>query len=133
MAITNLTGPKINPYEMISKVAQGALAENSFVKVGTAADQVIPVAGTGNENAYGFVDRAVADAVYCNVLQSGNKVHVLADGAITKGMILVTGKSPLYVKDGTAQAVRNQVGIADSTAADEETVEVTLKFISERT
>lgn len=134
MARTNKTGPKTDPYAMISKQAEGALAENSFVKQGTTQDEVQPIATSGNEKAIGFVDVAVADNVMASVLISGNIVDCIAEGTIAADDILITGNGVGKVKvSAGTEDPRNQVGRALHDATEGQRIEVALNFIVERT
>lgn len=102
MASTIRTGPKTNPYAMYSKQAEGALAENSFVKKGTTDDEVQPIATSDNEAAIGFVDRAYADDEMVSVLSAGNIVDCECDGTVALGDEVVTGDAV-----GSVQTVAN--------------------------
>lgn len=134
MGRTNKTAPKTNPYAMTSKQAEGALAENSFVKQGTTQDEVIPIATTGNEKAIGFVDRAYVDNDMVSVLQSGNYVDCIAEGTIAADDILITGNGVGKVKTSAGtEDPRNQVGRALHGATEGQRIEVALQFIVERT
>jgi hypothetical protein len=126
MAMTNKVGPRTDPWSIFTRKAGAAILENSFVKDGAADEEVIPIAGTGNEAAIGFVDRAYDLADMISVIGDGSIVACTAEGAVTEHGKVVTGNGAGKVKD--AGASTNIVGIALNDAVEGERVYVLLRI-----